>query len=120
MGALLLCCNCCTCGITLLVCLEKEKTSKAVLLMYYGTSKAAETRKIKGAFSRPISQRVQGSQQKTKARHTTRKWVRPMSSGSCLWSSFLSKMEMMLCCLVLVKGRFWRQQSRHTCVSLSV
>ena len=112
--------GCCARSVAFSGCLQKERTSKAVVLMYYGTSKAAEMRKILGAFYRPISQRAQGSRQKTKARHTTRKRVGPMSYGSCLWSSLLSKMEMMLCCLGLVKGPFWRQQSRPTCVSLSV
>ena len=98
--------GCCARSVAFSGCLQKERTSKAVVLMYYGTSKAAEMRKILGAFYRPISPRAQGWRQKTKARHTTRKRVGPMSSGSCLWSSLLSKMEMMLCCLGLVKALF--------------
>ena len=73
--------GCCARSVAFSGCLQKERTSKAEVLMYYGTSKAAEMRKVLGAFYRPISQRAQGSRQKTNARHTTRKRVGPMSSG---------------------------------------
>ena len=41
------------------------------------------------------------------------KTSRPMSSGSCGWSSNGD----VLCCLGPTKGRFWRKQSRPICVS---
>ena len=42
--------GCCARSVAFSGCLQKERTSKAVVLMYYGTSKAAEMRKILGAF----------------------------------------------------------------------